>query len=139
MGWAAPIVSGIGQYQAAQGEKAQYNFNAKSEMIGADQSDAQRRSDLLDTLSLTNAIRSSRGLELGSPTGLAISQGMTKQAEAGISTARLNYLSRAQSDLYGAWGAEQKGTYALYGGFLQGIDQLENPPGAGQAAAMAGG
>ncbi len=139
MGWAAPIVAGFGQYQAAQGEKAQYEFNAKTERIAADQADVQRRDDLLNTLSLTNAIRSSNGLSLTSPTGMAIAQGLTRTAERNIGTARLNYLTRAQSDMFGAWGAGQAGTYDLLGGFLKGFDQFENPPGAAQAAQMAGG
>jgi hypothetical protein len=132
MGWAAPIVSGIGQYQAAQGEKAQYNFNAKSEMIGADEEAAASLADLNDTLSAYNAQRTARGLDIASPTGMALASGLTKKTDSNIKALQLNHASRAQSDLFGAWGAQQKGTYALYGGFLQSLNQMT------QDAAMAG-
>jgi hypothetical protein len=136
MGWVTPIVEGIGQNQVDQAQAAQYNFNAKSELIAADEDSAARLSDLNSTISAVNAVRTSRGLDLASPTGMAISAGLTKRAESNVQTARLNYETKAQSDKFGAWGANQAGQYALLGGFLQGYDVLQQD--AAKAAAAGG-
>ena len=131
MGWAAPIAAlgtqiggpiaqGIFGSEAADAQKAQYEFNAKSELIAADQDAASRLSDLNSTMSSINAIRTSRGLDVASPTGMAIASGITKKTDANILASQLNYGTRAQSDMFGAYNANVQGQAALLGGFLKG-------------------
>lgn len=137
MGWTAPIFQGIAGNANEQAQKAQYQFNAKSETIAADQDSAARLNDLNSTLSAINAIRTSNGLSMSSPTGMAIAQGTTQKAEAAMGTSRLNYMTKAQSDQFAAWGAGQAGTFDLIGGFLQSYDNLGKD--VAQAAAGGGG
>jgi hypothetical protein len=133
MGFVADAAQGFLGYQEGQAEAQQYKFNARTEMIAADQDSDARLSDLNSTLSAINARRTSRGLSVSSPTGMVIAQNLTKQAEAGISAVRFNHAAQAQSDLFGATQSLYKGDAALLGAFLQMGQQ------AGQAAMMAGG
>jgi len=131
MGFVANFAEGFMGYQQAQGEAAQYKFNARSEQIAADQDSVNRLADLNSSLSSINAVRTSRNLDVASPTGLAIAADYTKRAQQGIDTSRLNYLTRAQSDLFGASQAQYKGYAALIGSFLKTGDEFAQAFAAG--------
>jgi len=127
MAIAAPILSGIGQISAGfsensakRAEAAQYDQNAKAALTAADQSEAMRRQDLMSTLSAIDAVRTSRNLDVASPTGMAIAAQRTRRAEQGINTENLNYRTQAQSYKTQAGISRTEGSAALLGGFLKG-------------------
>jgi hypothetical protein len=114
------IMGGISENNQKRAEAAQYDQNAKATLTAADQSEALRREDLLSTLSSIDAVRSSRGLEVASPTGTAIRQNRTGRAEQAIGAENLNYRTQAQSYKTQAGISRSQGTSALIGGFLKG-------------------
>ena len=133
MGWAAAaasggadIAQGVMGDEMAQGQANQYEFNARSEGIAADQAEAQRRQQLLNTLGQVDAVRTSRGLDVASPTGMALQQYATTSADRNIATERLNYLTQQGSDDIAAQDAQISGDMKLLGGFIgagqQGFD-----------------
>jgi hypothetical protein len=119
LGAGSSIAGGFAENSAKQAEASQYDRNAKLAKLGADQEEVVRREDLLATISSINAIRTSRGLDVASPTGEAITQHDTMLAERGIGTERLNALNQAQA--YGTQAAisRSQGTSAILGGFMK--------------------
>lgn len=116
----AQIMGGIAENSQKKAEAAQYDQNAKTTLTAADQSEALRRQDLISTLSSIDAVRSARGLEVASPTGMAIRGNTTARADAAINTENLNYRTQAQSYKTQAGISRSQGTAALIGGFLKG-------------------
>jgi hypothetical protein len=134
MGWmaiAATAVQGIAQISsgfsansAYRAQAAQEDQNAKAALTAADQSEAARRQDLISTLSSIDAVRTARGLDVSSPTGIAIAQNRTQRADSAIGTENLNYRTQAQSYKTQAGIDRQQGSAALLGGFLKGGSSL---------------
>lgn len=114
------IYQGLAANSQAKAEAAQYDQNAKAELIAADQADAERRRDLMGTLSAIHAVRTSRELDVASPTGVALAADSTDRAQRAIDTSNLNYRNRSQSDKTMAGIRRSQGTAALVGGFLKG-------------------
>lgn len=135
VGGISNIIGGAAQKNQADAEAAAYRQQAQNAITAGDQAEAARRTDLISTLSAVNAIRASRGLDVASPTGMAIAGDLTKRAEAGIHVTRLNALNTASTDLARAGIAKAQGQAALIGGFLKGGTSLL---GAGYDAHVAG-
>lgn len=133
---ASSIVGGFAQKSQSDAEAAQYEQNAKNAITAGDQADYQRRTDLNSTLSAINAMRASRGLEVTSPTGMAIAADRTDRAEKAIDQSNLNYRQQSQSNKTQAGISRSQGRAALIGGFLKGGASLFQ--GAAQSAALAG-
>lgn len=113
------IAGGIADRNVARAEAKQYEENARQAKIGADQAEVLRREDLLGTLSSIRAIRTSRGLDPTSPTGLAINERVRMQGERAIQAERLNSLNE-QGKLYSAAAVSRaKGKTSLIQGFLK--------------------
>lgn len=123
MGFAASIAQGVMGQQAADTQAQWSDFNATNEQIAGEQAEANRRADLNATQSAVNAVRTSRGLEVDSPTGMAISQNLASKAEMGIRQSNTNYLGLQASDEAQAAADRSKGWADLMGGFLQGGEQ----------------
>jgi hypothetical protein len=117
-------MGGISANNQSQAQAAQQEANAKASLTAADQADAERRRDLMGTLSAIDAVRSSRGLDAASPTGMALASSATTRAERGIDTSNLNYRQEAQSYRTQAGISRSQGTSALIGGFLKGGSSL---------------
>lgn len=88
MAAAAGIISGIsgimgafGQYQSGQYAAAQSKRAAEVGRVQADQIDASYRDELNSTISNIKAIRSSAGVSVNSPTGLAIDAAQEKTSD----------------------------------------------------------
>lgn len=118
------IVGGMAQNSQSRAEAAQYDANAKASLTAADQSESLRRQDLLSTLSSIDATRASRGLEVASPTGMAIRNNTTARADQAIGTENLNYRTQSQSYKTQAGISRSQGQSALIGGFLKGGSKL---------------
>lgn len=113
------IAGGFADRASARAEAKQYEENAKVAKIGADQQEVARREDLVSTLSTIRAIRTSRGLDPASPTGQAINDKLTSEAERNIGTDRLNALSQI-SQMHGAAAVSRaRGNVSLLKGFVQ--------------------
>ena len=115
----ASVGGGLADRNVARAEAKQYEENARIAKLGADQAEVLRREDLLSTLSSIRAIRTSRGLDPDSPTGMAINERIRMQAERGIQTDRLNALSDANKYYTAASVSRAKGGTSLLQGFLR--------------------
>lgn len=114
---ASKIAGAAQQADAAAAERAQFEAQQKQAEIAALQDEAQRRQELTRVLASQDAIRAGRGLDLYSPTGLAIRTDTINQAETDIATSRLNYLTKARYYGLGAEAASTREDNALIGGF----------------------
>jgi len=114
----ASLVKGRAAKNASDAEAEQFEENAKLAKLSADQMAEERQEDLLSTLSSIRAIRTSRGLDPSSPTGMAINDQLSKEANAGMSVDRINALKEA-SGMYGAASVSRaRGRASLLGGYL---------------------
>ena len=139
LGAGANIAGGIAANSQAKTEAAQYEQNARLAKTAANQEEVIRREDLLSTLSSVRAIRTSRGLDPSSPTGQAIGERLTLQAERGIGAERLNALNQAQAYRTQAAITRSQGKTALLTGFLKaGTGLLGTFGGAGGGAGAGG-
>lgn len=120
------FATGLMGFDADNAEASAQDFNAKSEGIAADQAAAQRLGDLNSTQSAVDAVRSSRGLSVSSPTGLALSQNLATKANMGIQQSDLNYESQQNSDLMQASADKSQAWSSLVGGFIQGGEQASD-------------
>lgn len=120
----ASIYQGLAANAQAKAEAAQYDQNAKAALTAADQADAERRADLNATLSAVNALRTSRGADVASPTGMVLAEDTRARAQRAIDTSNLNYRNKAQAYKTQAGISRSQGTAALVGGFLKGGSTL---------------
>lgn len=116
----AQIGQGVMGMEAADAQAQWSDFNAKNAQIAGEQAEANRRADLNATQSAVDAVRSSRGLQIDSPTGMALSQNLATKAQMGINQSNLNASSQQASDLAQAEADRSKGWADLMGGFIQG-------------------
>jgi hypothetical protein len=128
---AASVAGGVAAKQQAGAEAKQYEQNSKYAMIAADQETVQRMEDLNSTLSAIDAIRTARGLDVGSPTGQALRDKVSYDASRAINTTRLNALNQAQGNYAQAGVARSQGQAALLGGFLKAGGTIAKGPGGG--------
>lgn len=112
----AQLLAAQEQSKAFEFEGAQGDLQAQRYRSAAAADEAQRRTELQSSLETIQAIRAGRGLDLDSPTGRAITRGVTATAEDNIMTSKNNYLlNSAQSEL-GAELSRRKARYALLAG-----------------------
>jgi hypothetical protein len=71
-----------------------------------------------------NAVRTARGLDVASPTGLAIVADLSRRAQQGIDTVRLNAASDVASYRARAAIAGANATSSIIGGFSSGMRSL---------------
>ena len=124
MSGVSTIIGGLAQKSQADAEAAQYRQNAQNALTAGDQQDAARRADLISTLSSVDAIRTARGLDVASPTGLAIASDYTTRAERAINVTRANAFAQAGADRTAAGIASSQGNAAMITGFLKGGQSL---------------
>jgi hypothetical protein len=117
------IAQGVMGMQSDDAQAGWSDFNAKNAQIAGEQAEANRVADLISTQSSVDAVRSARGLQVDSPTGMALSQNLSTQANRSIQQSNLNYMSQQASDDAQAQADRSKGDAALLGGFLQGGQQ----------------
>jgi hypothetical protein len=142
IGGGADILGGASEKSARFAEAKQYENNAKLTAIAAQQEEAARRQDLLSARSSINAYRTARGLDIASPTGMAISDAVTADAERAIGTVKLNAAGQVSSLYNQATIARNQGNAAYIGGFLKAGSRLLNtfgaPKGGGGGSGGAG-
>ena len=127
----ASVAGGIVDNSARKEEAKQYERNANLARIGADQEEVLRREDLLSTLSAINSIRVARGLDVSSPTGMAIADRTTMMAERGIGAMQLNARNQSQAFRTQAGISRSQGTMSLLSGFLSAGTTIAKGPGGG--------
>lgn len=118
------IVQGIQSSRAASLEKAQFEDEAQTARLAADQEEVARRRRLAMIRSENLALRGARGLALESGSARALEEENTRAAEEDIATVRMNRLAQARRAEYGAYGAslrERGGLFSGAGAFASGI------------------
>lgn len=118
------IMAGQEKSRAALFEQQQLKIQEQQGKTAAAQAEAQRRDELTSSLETISAIRAGRGVGSQSPTGLAIFDEMTANAERDIGIEKSNYLTRADMSRQAAEMSGRKAKTALLAGYL----------GAGEAA-----
>ncbi|MDI7862531.1 hypothetical protein MRS76_11220 [Rhizobiaceae bacterium n13] len=78
---AAGIIGAVGQYQAGKNAAAQSEYAAEVGKVQADQIDANYREELNSTIANIRAIRASAGVGANSPTGRAIEAGHAEASD----------------------------------------------------------
>lgn len=123
---------------AAQAEftRRQAEANAQNEKIAGIQEETERRRELNDTLSTLDAIRSSRGLSLTSPTGQVQARNIGNIAADNIRIGKLNRLTRATAYKTQASFAASQGKSALKAGSIGMLSAIGE--GTGKAFLRAG-
>jgi hypothetical protein len=132
IGAAADILGGASQYSAAKAEAKQYEQNARNAMIAADQRQGERMRDLQSTLSSIDALRTGRGLDPTSPTGVAIRERVDTDAQRAIGIDRTNALQQSSANYNAATAAKSAGKAAYIGGFLKAGAKLVGAAGGGK-------
>lgn len=127
----ATVYQGIAANKAGQLEAAQYEENAKASELAAEQDAIARRRDLARTIAAQQALRAGAGVDIRSPTGLAIEEASRQETESDILSSRYNYLSEAGRYRLAAKQARKSGKASLYGGLIGAGGQLLS--GAGSA------
>jgi hypothetical protein len=115
----ADILGGAAAKSAANDEALQYEQNARNAMIAADERQAERLRDLQSTLSSINALRTGHGLDPASPTGTAIRDRVSEDANRAIGIDRTNALQQSSANYNAATAARSAGKAAYIGGFLK--------------------
>jgi hypothetical protein len=120
---AATVLSGVAQMAGAsqqsaayKAEKAQYQEEAATARVAAKQDEAQRRTELNRTLSVQQAIRAGRGVDIYSGSGANITRQTKEAAETDILTSKINFGTAAQRYDLGATAAGKKAKGAMIGG-----------------------
>lgn len=131
------IMSGRAQAKALKSEAVQIEGQAKSTDIQAIQSSERRREDLRAALSAITAQRAQRGLSLDSPTGVAISKEIRRQARRDEGVERLGYKNQAAALRAAAAAKRKGGSQANIMGYMNATGTLIDA--AGNAAAAGGG
>ena len=102
----------------AEFEAMQFREEQENARVAAIQDEAQRRRQLLRTLSSINALRAGRGVEMfEGGTGEAIRKQVVLETEEDITTSKLNAMNRSRRFGLAAGQAEARGTAELLGGF----------------------
>lgn len=114
-----PIAAGMAEKRAANAEAKQFEENAKLAKLSAEQSAEERQRDLMGTLSSIRAIRTSRGLDPSSPTGMAINDRLSTDASTAMSIDRLNSLGQQSQYHLAASTNRARGRVSLLRGFLE--------------------
>ena len=118
------VVQGIQSSRAAGLERAQYEDEARTAKLAADQEEVARRRRLVSILSENEALRGGRGLSFDSGSELALRESNVSEAERDISTVRLNRLGQVRKAELGAYGASMRETSGLFSGagaFVSGL------------------
>lgn len=131
MSAASGIAGMMGAKSQAEDEMAQAEFTrrqsesaASDEMLAATQEEVIRRRELNDTLSTLDAIRSSRGLSLTSPTGQVQARTIGNVAADNIRIGKLNRLTRSTTYKSQASLATQQGKRAVGAGTIGMLSSL---------------
>ena len=112
-------------FEAAQLDqrKKELLINEQVQRTAADQREAQRLSELTDSLETIQAIRAGRGVGLSSPTGTAILQSASQDERRDIGIEKTTLLNEADASRRAAWNAGQeagmarrKAKYSIYAG-----------------------
>src|SRR3990167_10587573 len=125
---AGDVLSGIGALSSVAGgrqgqvgadfEAMQFREEQENARVAAIQDEAQRRRQLMRTLSSINALRAGRGVEMfEGGTGDAIRKQVVLETEEDIATSKLNAMNRSRRFGLAAGQAEARGTAELLGGF----------------------
>jgi hypothetical protein len=99
--------------RSAEFEAQQYERQSQQFQTRAAQDETARRKDLMSSLDTIAAIRSGRGLDLNSPTGRAIAEGVSDDAERGITTGKANAYEQAARSETAASETRRKGRYSM--------------------------
>ena len=126
MGWMTLVGAGVSAvgHMAQAGEQArghklqeqQLRIQERTTRTAADQAEAERRKNLVDSLQAIAAIRAGRGVGMTSPTGMAFLQSEIDTAQSDIVTERTNYLARADSFRLAAGEARRGARFSLLKG-----------------------
>lgn len=112
----AGLMAASEQSKAYEFEQSGYQRQATQIKSAAAADEAKRRDDLVSSLDTIQVMRAGRGLDLDSPTGRAISAGVTDTAERNIATSKSNYAQQAANSELAAALAGRKARYALIAG-----------------------
>jgi hypothetical protein len=110
------IVQGAQASQAASLERQQFEDEAQTARLAAQQEENARRHRLAAILSENEALRGARGLSFESGSERAIREENIRAAEADIGTVRLNRLGQVRRAELGAAGARMRETGGLFSG-----------------------
>jgi hypothetical protein len=120
----ATIYQGIAADKAGELEAQQYRENAAAAELASEQDALARRKDLARTIAAQQALRAGSGVDLRSPTSLAIEEASRQETEADILASRYNFAAEAERNRLAARQAKRSGRASLYGGFIGGTGQL---------------
>lgn len=112
----ATLMAAQEQSAAQEFEAQQLELQGKRIRSAASEDEANRRTDLVSSLQTIDALRAGRNVELDSPTGRAITAGVTSRAEHNIIGARDNYLLQAANSDLSAELSRRKARYSLLAG-----------------------
>lgn len=110
------VVQGIQSSKAAALEKAQYEEEAATLRVAADQEEVARRRQLESILATNETLRGARGLSFSSGSADALRAENMRLAETDIATARLNKSAAISRVSYGALGAGMREKAGLFSG-----------------------
>ena len=136
---AASISAARQQAGAAKIARQQYEEEAANARMQADQEEVARRDELQRVLAAQDAIRAGRGVELDSPTGLAIRDTTIADVESDIGVARYNALSKARRFDLGAAIEETRGRSAMISGIGGAASSILSAASAFRGGASPGG
>jgi hypothetical protein len=111
-------LSAAGSLMAGQEKSNAAEIQSQQQKTAAAQAEAQRRDELTSSLETISAIRAGRGVGSQSPTGLAIFDEITANAERDIGIEKSNYLTRADMSRQAAEMSGRKAKTALLAGYL---------------------
>lgn len=110
--------------RSAEFEAQQLDKQSKAYITQAAQDETARRRDLESSLETIDVMRSGRGLALDSPTGIAISKGVTERAEADIHTSKANIFGRVSNAELAASESRRKGSMSMLAADINSLTTL---------------
>lgn len=121
---AGKVMAGYERSAAAEFEGQQYRIQEQQNRTAAAQAEAQRRNELTSNMEAIQAIRSGRGVGMGSPTGMAIMSNTISEAENDLMIERANYNQRADLARRAGIMSERKSKNSLIAGYLGGVEEI---------------